>query len=100
MGFPGGGRMKSRRDLLTHAVIGAIVVSALLQAATAQAQQGDGTDFPVSTNIFKPDKVPADAAHIAQLKVPAGFAVNVFARDLKNARVIVAAPNGDVYVSR
>jgi Raf kinase inhibitor-like YbhB/YbcL family protein len=72
----------------------------LAWAAAAYAQQGDGTDVPISTNVWKPAKVAADEAHIAQLKVPAGFAVNVFARELKNARVIAVAPNGNVYVSR
>jgi Raf kinase inhibitor-like YbhB/YbcL family protein len=72
----------------------------LLASSIAIAQQGDGTDVPISTNVWKPDKVPADDAHIAQLKVPDGFAVNVFARELGNARVIAVAPSGDVYVSR
>jgi Raf kinase inhibitor-like YbhB/YbcL family protein len=66
----------------------------------AWAQQGDGTDVPIRTNVWKPRKVAADSAHVAQLKVPAGFAVNVFASDLKNSRVIAVAPGGDVYVSR
>ncbi|HKU91649.1 MAG TPA: YbhB/YbcL family Raf kinase inhibitor-like protein [Steroidobacteraceae bacterium] len=68
--------------------------------AAAWAQQGDGTDVPISTHVWKPDKVPADEAHIAQLEVPSGFTVNVFARDLKNARILAVAPNGNVYVSR
>ena len=72
----------------------------LAWAAAALAQQGDGTDVPLSSHVWKPDKVPADDAHIAQLKVPAGFAVNVFARNLKNARILAVAPNGNVYVSR
>ena len=56
-----------------------------LWAVAAMAQQGDGTDVAISTHVWKPAKVPADEAHIAQLKVPAGFTINVFARDLKNA---------------
>jgi Raf kinase inhibitor-like YbhB/YbcL family protein len=72
----------------------------MLCATLAQAQQGDGTQVPISTNVWKPAKVAADDARIASLKVAPGFAVNVFARDLKNARVVAVAPNGNVYVSR
>jgi glucose/arabinose dehydrogenase len=71
-----------------------------LTGSFALAQQGDGTDVPISTNVWKPVKTSADEAHIAQLRAPDGFKVNVFARDLKNARVVAVAPNGDVYVSR
>lgn len=66
----------------------------------AYAQQGDGTDVPIKTHVFKPDKVPPTDARIAQLKAPAGFKVSVFARDLKNARILAVAPDGRIYVSR
>jgi Raf kinase inhibitor-like YbhB/YbcL family protein len=69
-------------------------------ASVAGAQQGDGTDVPIKTHVFKPDKVAATDARIAQLKAPAGFKVGVFARDLKNARILAVAPDGRVYVSR
>jgi Raf kinase inhibitor-like YbhB/YbcL family protein len=69
-------------------------------AAIAGAQQGDGTDVPIKTHVFKPDKVPATDVRAAALKAPAGFKVSVFARDLKNARIIAVAPDGRVYVSR
>src|SRR5689334_11672547 len=89
---PGEGAAVKRRSLP--------MLMSLALATTAMAQQGDGTDVPVSGHVWKPAKVAADEPHIAQLKVPAGFKVNVFARDLKNARVIAVAPNGNVYVSR
>ena len=37
---------------------------------------------------------------IAQLKAPAGFTISAFATGLKNARIMVVAPDGTVYVSR
>jgi Raf kinase inhibitor-like YbhB/YbcL family protein len=76
--------------------------AAVLMAAAplSFAQQGDGTNVHIDTNVWKPARVPADAAHIAQLRVPRDFAVNVFARNLGNARVLAVAPGGDVYVSR
>jgi len=84
-----------RRTLTTWLLLPGLVCSSL-----AVAQQGDGTDVTISTHIWKPEKVAADAAHIAQLRIPEGFKANVFARDLKNARIVAVAPNGDVYVSR
>ena len=69
-------------------------------ATSAGAQQGDGTDVAMQTHVFKPDKIDATAQRIAQIKAPAGFKVSVFARDLKNIRVIAVAPDGRVYVSR
>ena len=77
-----------------------VCLLAIAGSGAAFAQQGDGTDVPISTNVWKPAKVEADEAHIKQLKVPAGFAVNVFARELKNSRIIAVAPDGTVYVSR
>ncbi|MCE4558175.1 YbhB/YbcL family Raf kinase inhibitor-like protein [Roseateles cellulosilyticus] len=72
----------------------------LATAALSQAQQGDGTDVPIKTHIFKPDKVPATDARVAALKAPAGFKVSVFARELKNARILAVSPEGRIYVSR
>ncbi|HEV7610211.1 MAG TPA: YbhB/YbcL family Raf kinase inhibitor-like protein [Steroidobacteraceae bacterium] len=82
------------------ALAAVILPIAMMRSQTARAQQGDGTDVAISTVVWKPAKVAADAAHIAHLKVPTGFTVKVFARDLENSRVIAVAPNGDVYVSR
>jgi Raf kinase inhibitor-like YbhB/YbcL family protein len=80
-----------------------LIASALVAICAAPAsypQQGDGTDVSVIANVWKPRKVPADAARIAQLRVAPGFAVNVFARGLGNSRILAVAPNGDVYVTR
>jgi Raf kinase inhibitor-like YbhB/YbcL family protein len=79
-----------------------LVCAALLTtlAWPAHAQQGDGTDVPARVNTFKPDKVPATDERIAGLKVPQGFEVKAFAKDLQNIRIIVVAPSGDIYVSR
>ncbi|WP_332876445.1 YbhB/YbcL family Raf kinase inhibitor-like protein [Massilia sp. S19_KUP03_FR1] len=71
-----------------------------IASAAAHAQQGDGTQVSMSTNIFKPAKVDATAARIAAIKAPAGFSVTAFATGLKNARILAVAPNGDVYLSR
>lgn len=68
--------------------------------APAHAQQGDGTDTAMTGRVFKPAKVPVTPQRIAQLKLPSGFSVTVFAESLKNARIVAVAPDGTVYVSR
>jgi Raf kinase inhibitor-like YbhB/YbcL family protein len=77
-----------------------LYVSLLLAAGPLYAQQGDGTHESITTNVFKPAKVDATAERIAELKLPTGFTVNVFAKGLKNSRIIVVAPDGTLYVSR
>ncbi|ANH67425.1 YbhB/YbcL family Raf kinase inhibitor-like protein [Mitsuaria sp. 7] len=77
-----------------------ILITGACLALTASAQQGDGTDVPIRSHVFKPDKVDATDAQVAALKAPAGFKVSVFARNLKNARIIAVAPDGKIYVSR
>ncbi|MFC7208456.1 PQQ-dependent sugar dehydrogenase [Comamonas endophytica] len=44
--------------------------------------------------------MPFNENLLPNLRVPAGFSVSVFAKDLKNVRWLVVAPNGDVYASR
>ena len=77
-----------------------VTVALLFCATSAFAQQGDGTRASFANNIFKPAKVAPTAERIAQLKLPPGFTVNVFASGLKNARVLAVAPDGTVYLSR
>ncbi|KQP23656.1 PEBP family protein [Pseudorhodoferax sp. Leaf267] len=69
-------------------------------ALGAFAQQGDGTDVPIRTNVFKPAKVDLTQERLAAIKAPEGFSVSVFANSLKNARILAVAPDGTVYVSR
>lgn len=69
-------------------------------SGAVHAQQGDGTDVAIRTNVFKPDKVAVTPERLAGIKAPEGFEVSVFAAGLKNARIIAVAPDGTVYVSR
>jgi Raf kinase inhibitor-like YbhB/YbcL family protein len=66
----------------------------------AQAQQGDGTDVPVSGHVFKPAKVGPSESAVSALKLPAGFRIAPFASGFQNTRILAVAPNGTVYVSR
>jgi glucose/arabinose dehydrogenase len=69
-------------------------------ACSVSAQQGDGTDVHLSTNVWKPAKVPVTEERMRVLKAPPGFRVSVFANGLKNSRIVAVAPDGNVYVSR
>ena len=77
-----------------------LLAAAALLPWSALAQQGDGTEVPIQTNVFKPDKVPLTEDRVRALKAPPGFNVSVFAHGLKNPRIIAVAPNGNIYVSR
>lgn len=77
-----------------------VLLLGLTAPAAAFGQQGDGTSVSVQVSTVKPDKVPVTPERVKALKVPTGFAVNVFASGLKNPRMLAVAPNGDIYVSR
>lgn len=85
---------------MKHSLIRQVLVGSLAVSGIVHAQQGDGTQVAISTNVFKPAKVDATPARIAQLKAPAGFSITPFATGLKNARVLLVAPDGTVYLSR
>jgi glucose/arabinose dehydrogenase len=68
-------------------------------AAMAQLPPGDGPNV-VSTSMVEPSPVKFDESLLARLQVPAGFKVEVFAKDMQHVRWIQVAPNGDLYVSR
>lgn len=78
----------------------AAVVLIAAAAVPLHAQQGDGTDQPVSGHVFKPAKVAPTPARVAQLALPPGFEATVFAEGLGHPRILVVAPDGTVYASR
>jgi glucose/arabinose dehydrogenase len=47
----------------------------------------------------RPERRDVTAERIAQLRLPPGFRIGIFAEDLAEPRVIRSAPNGDVYVA-
>lgn len=68
-------------------------------AALAQLPPGDGPHM-ASTVMLEPSPVKFDESLLAQLQMPPGFKVNVFARNMQHVRWMQVAANGDVYVSR
>ncbi|MGI2034286.1 YbhB/YbcL family Raf kinase inhibitor-like protein [Rhizobium panacihumi] len=78
----------------------ASIAAALLSCGVAFAQQGDGTEVRITTNVFKPNKVAPTSDRIGQLKLPEGFSIEPFAQGLGNSRIIAVSDKGYVYVSR
>ncbi|CAA2101960.1 hypothetical protein MBUL_01442 [Methylobacterium bullatum] len=64
----------------------------------AQALQNPGT-ATIEAHVVKAAPLEATPERIAALKLPAGFKIEAFARDLGAPRVIVVAPDGALYVS-
>jgi Raf kinase inhibitor-like YbhB/YbcL family protein len=86
---------------MTNRFLGvASIAAALLSCGVAFAQQGDGTEVRITTNVFKPNKVAPTSDRIGQLKLPEGFSVEPFAQGLGNSRIIAVSDKGYVYVSR
>ena len=82
-------------------LLGSAAIAVILSMShQASAQQGDGTEVQITTNVFKPNKLPATSDRISQLKVPEGFSVEPFAQGLGNSRIIAVSDQGFVYVSR
>lgn len=73
--------------------------AAIGSSAFAQLPPGDGPTA-VTGGVLEPTPVRFDETLLGQIRVPAGFSVSVFAKDLLNVRWLVVAPNGDVYASR
>ncbi|WP_210200708.1 PQQ-dependent sugar dehydrogenase [Rhizobium sophoriradicis] len=77
----------------------AMLLSVALVSASAWAQQ-EGVLHKVETNVFRPKHQPFSEDAVKRLKVPEGFEVSIFARDLGNARMMAVAEDGTVYVTR
>jgi Raf kinase inhibitor-like YbhB/YbcL family protein len=92
--------LRTGGTIMKYRLGSAAIATALSLFSTAHAQQGDGTDVKITTNVFKPNKVQSTSDRIGQLKVPDGFKVQPFAKGLGNSRIIAVSDTGDVYVSR
>ncbi|MBC8084782.1 MAG: sorbosone dehydrogenase family protein [Hymenobacter sp.] len=68
-------------------------------STTAQNVPPEATPFKMQGNIYLPRKLPVTEERVAGLRVPAGFTITKYAEGLDMPRMLVVAPNGDVYVS-
>lgn len=52
------------------------------------------------SNVLNPTSVRVTDERVASLKIPAGFKISVLAQGLKDARMLAAGPDDDVYLTR
>lgn len=91
-----------KKTLLMASVSSLLASLALYPLWSSQAQglpPGDGPNTVTGTAL-EPTPVPFQDSMLSRLRVPAGFRINVFAKDMANARWMAVRPSGDVYVSR
>jgi glucose/arabinose dehydrogenase len=108
--FGGGGAAAGRPRAVPAAQPEATAAVQARQTATAQARateaarpqppQPTPTPASASNNLVMPENRGFNEARLQQIQVPPGFWVNVFAQGLGNLRMIAAAPDGIVYVTR
>lgn len=75
--------------------LGIVTITSLLVSGQQPEERASTT-----TNRYRPARLPIDANAAARLRVPQGFRVAMFARDLRDPRMLVVADDGTVYVSR
>lgn len=80
-------------------LIGCAAILATILPASSQQPQQPRTE-KVEGYLSTPGSVKFNESLVKQLKMPAGFQVNVFAKDLGNARNLAVAPDGTVYLTR
>lgn len=76
----------------------AAILATILPASSQQPQQQ--RIERVEGYLSTPGSVKFNESLLKQLKMPAGFQINVFAKDLGNARNLAVAPDGTVYLTR
>lgn len=69
-------------------------------AAPGHLQAQQEISEKIEAAIFRPAVAKPSEEAIASLKVPAGFHVSIFAKELKNPRMMAVLPDGGVYVTR
>jgi glucose/arabinose dehydrogenase len=80
----------------------AIAAATLVTAAAVMHAQQRAEPRVVSSRVYAnaPALAEWDASVIERLRVPAGFRVSVFAKDLGTARMLAVSDDGTVYVTR
>lgn len=53
----------------------------------------------IKGHVFKPLSKPVSSERLSQLRLPAGFKIAIYARDLGEARMLAVSEQGDVFVT-
>ena len=80
----------------------ALAIPMSLAIAQPQGKVGQYSDVVVQGSILEPEKIQIedDRKLASLLKVPDGFTVEVFARDLVNPRMLAVSDDGTLYATR
>lgn len=85
--------------LAVAALLGSCQSDHLIDAAKIPETNTEPTSATIVGHVFEPALVAATDERIAQLKVPAGFAITKFTDGLTKPRMLAISPSGNVYVS-
>ncbi len=89
-----------------------LALAAVMLPTVAFAQAGAGSSKPsaeedrgrqgveVVGHVLKPVPLEWSAERMARLALPQGFDINIYARDLQNARMMRVADDGTLYITR
>lgn len=80
-------------------LIGCALLLGIIFPASAQQPQQQRIER-MEGYLATPEQLEFDESLLKQLKLPAGFQINVFAQDLGNPRNLAIAPDGTIYVTR
>lgn len=79
--------------------IGCALLLSMTFPASAQQPQQQRIER-MEGYLATPESLEFKESLVQQLKMPTGFGINVFAKDLGNPRMMAIAPDGTVYVTR
>lgn len=89
------------RLMSKHVYSSAILLSCALNASALAQEQGKQNRVEVVGHVLQPAAVQPSDERLAQIKLPPGFTITRFAKDLLNTRALAVDPkSGAVYVSR
>ncbi|MBD2775218.1 PQQ-dependent sugar dehydrogenase [Iningainema tapete] len=83
---------------VTSLLVGCALLLSIIPAGAQQVQQQRVEQ--VEGYLATPERLEFDESLLSQLKVPEGFQIEVFAKNLGNPRNLAVAPDGTVYVTR
>lgn len=94
--------MASRLTAFALSVSAFAVAQPSVTLAQIKGTVGEASDVTIQGSILEPEKlmVSEDARLTGLIKAPAGFKVDVFARDLINPRMLAVSAKGIVYATR
>jgi len=81
--------------------LAAIAAACLIGGAAGPASgQEKTTDVQITGHIVKPKSIKPTAQDVADLKLPEGFEIETYAKDLIDPRVLVVSDDGTLYSTR